>query len=186
MSGADTCGPAAPRRGPHDYWGLPSPYRSPTPDEQAALADVYARIETALGPAADACRACGRCCRFKAGGIVLFASALEMANLVASIGLPRPGTCIADGPADSPWCCPYQQGNVCGARDVRPLGCRTYFCDAEAGATGRRLHADALNEIRQIASQHDATWWYGPARTCLATWESCGTGASHRHPGMGR
>ncbi|HUU93248.1 MAG TPA: hypothetical protein VM238_18795 [Phycisphaerae bacterium] len=149
-------------------WGPPPAYHPPAPDDQAALADVYARLESALGPAADTCRACGTCCRFKEGGIVLFASALEMANLVAALGMPRTGTFAAEGPVNSAWCCPFQEGNRCTARAVRPLGCRTYFCDPDAGPKGRGLHADALDEIRCIARAGAYPWWYGPARVYLA------------------
>ena len=116
------------------------------------------------------CRACGQCCRFKEGGIVLFASALEMANLVSTSGLPRAVAFVADGPVNCAWCCPYQEGARCTARGVRPLGCRTYFCDPDAGPQGRGLHADALDRVRCIARDHAYPWWYGPARVCLAAW----------------
>ena len=65
-----------------------------------------------------------------------------------------------------PWRCPYQQGNRCGARRVRPLGCRTYFCQAEARAGGERIYAEALREIQRIAEGR-GPWWYGPARLYL-------------------
>ncbi len=151
-------------------WGPPPPYQPPTPEQQAALAGVYARLDAALASAADTCRACGRCCRFTEGGIVLFASALEMAGLVAAAGLPRGVTFVSGGPVNSAWCCPYQEGDRCSARAARTLGCRTHFCDPDAGQEGRALHADALDEVRRIARRHDYPWWYGPARVCLAAW----------------
>jgi len=157
-------------------WGPPPPYRPPTPDTQAALTDACARLDAALASAAHTsrmahtCRACGRCCRFTEGGIVLFASALEMAGLVAAAGPPRADTFISGGPVNSAWRCPYQEGDLCTARAARPLGCRTHFCDPDAGQEGRALHADALDEIRRIARRHDYPWWYGPARVCLAAW----------------
>ena len=151
-------------------WGPPPAYRGPAPEAQTALAGVYARLDAALAPAADACRACGQCCRFTEGGIVLFASALELAHLVATAGMPRAGTFVAGGPVNSAWSCPYQEGNLCTGRAARPLGCRTYFCDSQAGAEGRALHADSLNAVRRIAADGQYPWWYGPARLCLAAW----------------
>ena len=156
---------------PGGPWGTPPAYRPPTAEQAAALADVYARLDAALAADSDCCRACGQCCRFKPDGIVLFASALEMAYLVSRVGLPRPGTFVAGPPTASPWCCPYQDGNLCGAREGRTLGCRTHFCREPGRTRGKGLHADALYEIRRIALVRGAQgWWYGPARVCLAAW----------------
>ena len=155
---------------PSGIWGPPPAYHPPTPDQHAALTGVYGRLDAALGSAADACRACGRCCRFTEGGIVLFASALELAHLVATAGMPCAVTFVSGGAVNSAWSCPYQKGNLCTAREARPLGCRTHFCDPGAGALGRRLHVGALDEIRRIAHEHGYAWWYGPARLCLAAW----------------
>jgi Fe-S-cluster containining protein len=168
-------------RVPAGPWGAPPPYRPLSPAGRAALQAVYARVDSALGtqhglpcwvPVAAACRACGECCRFKAGGIILFASAVELAYLVAEAGArpfrraPRRLAPAARGAAqhaaDALWRCPYQQGDLCAARDARPLGCRTYFCDAVARGMGEGVYAEALRDLQQTAADHEA-WWYGPA-----------------------
>ncbi len=69
-------------------WGPPPAYRRLTPAEAAALAAVYAEVDAALAGASRACRACGRCCRFEPGGIILFATALELAYLVGEEPVP--------------------------------------------------------------------------------------------------
>ncbi len=84
--------------------------------------------------------------------------------------MPRAVTFVSGGPVNSTWSCPYQEGNLCTAREARPLGCRTHFCDPGTGALGRRLHVGALDEIRRIAHEYGYAWWYGPARLCLAAW----------------
>jgi len=178
-------------------WGPPPPFQPPSAGTRETMARLYEDVDASLAPVAAACRACGKCCRFKPGGIVLFASAAELAYLVAEMGgMPRacppcggpplPGH-ACDAGADAcprqqrpacrqagvgtrriggPWRCPYQQGNRCGARRVRPLGCRTYFCQAEARAGGERIYAEALREIQRIAEGR-RPWWYGPARLYL-------------------
>jgi Fe-S-cluster containining protein len=199
-------------------WGPPPPFQPPSAGTREAMARLYEEVDASLAPvaarrrqsgfgaSATACRACGKCCRFKPGGIVLFASAAELAYLVAEMGgspsrvfdMPRacppcggpplPGH-ACDAGADAcprqqrparrragcghatrriggPWRCPYQQGNRCGARRARLLGCRTYFCQAEARAEGERIYAGALREIRRIAEGR-GPWWYGPARLYL-------------------
>jgi Fe-S-cluster containining protein len=173
-------------------WGPPPPFQPPSAEAREAMARLYEEVDASLAPVAAACRACGKCCRFKPGGIVLFASAAELAYLVAEMGgVPRacppcggpplPGH-ACDAGADAcppelrrghagrriggPWRCPYQQGNRCAARRVRLLGCRTYFCQAEARAGGERIYAGALREIQRIA-EGQGPWWYGPARLYL-------------------
>ena len=144
-------------------WGPPPPYRPPLPPERAALAAIYRRIEEALAPVA-ACRACGTCCRFTPGGIVLFSTALEMVYLISEAGWPPAGRLPAVGPPDAAWQCPYQEGDRCAAHLWRPLGCRTYFCDAAARAVGERLYGPALMDIRRVAEGQGHSAWYGPAR----------------------
>lgn len=151
-------------------WGAPPAFWPPTPDQRAALTDVYSRVDAALAGVADRCRACGRCCRFEAGGVVLFASVLEMAHLVSEAGPPLAEDVPSAGPADAAWRCPYQAGGQCVARGGRPLGCRTYFCDAQAREAGEGLYSRAFREIRQVAEKGGGRWWYGPARVCLAAW----------------
>ena len=168
-------------------WGDPPPFAPLPASARAALARLYEEVGAALAPvaarrrqsgfgaSATACRACGRCCRFEPGGIVLFASALELAYLVAETG-GMPGACPpCGGPPlpghaarriGGPWRCPYQEGDRCSARSARLLGCRTYFCDAEARAAGEGLYPGALREIRRMA-EGQGPWWYGPARLYL-------------------
>lgn len=145
-------------------WGPPPPFIPPSAEAVAALMEVYGTVDASLGPVAAACRACGRCCRFRPGGIVLFASALEMAALVADAGPPDADRLLPGGPVAGNWTCPYQEGDRCAARKVRPLGCRTYFCDANAEERGRAVHAEALHRIRAVAREYAYPWWYGPAK----------------------
>jgi hypothetical protein len=101
------------------------------------------------------------------GGIVLFATALEMAYLVGEAGLQAPSE------GDAAWTCPYQDGTLCAARQRRVLGCRTYFCDPLARTTGETAYAGVLDRIRGLAAGAGLAW-YGPARLCLASWAAAG------------
>jgi Fe-S-cluster containining protein len=158
-------------------WGPPPEFEPPAAAEESALCGIYERADAALGGAATSCRACGQCCSFKKGGLVLFASGLEMALLAAKAGRPAPGRRVVPGRADDPWQCPYQasettpgQGALCGAHPWRPLGCRTYFCRPEAREAGERIYAVAYREIVGISPRSGVrrAWWYGPARAYLA------------------
>jgi Fe-S-cluster containining protein len=142
-------------------WGPPPPFQPPSAETREAMVRLYEEVDASLAPAAAACRACGRCCRFKPGGIILFASALELAYLVAEAAARTSQRRSGDS-----WRCPYQRGKRCSARRARLLGCRTYFCQAEARAGGERIYAEALREIQRIA-EGQGPWWYGPARLYL-------------------
>jgi hypothetical protein len=148
-------------------WGPPPPFAPPSTEALAALEDVYASVDAALAPVGTACRACGRCCRFRPGGIVLFASSLEMVALVSQPGPPDDADFVPGGAVAGRWTCPHQEGDVCTVRGVRPLGCRTYFCHAQAEAQGRAVHAEFLGRLRAVAREHGYPWWYGPAKVYL-------------------
>ena len=120
-----------------------------------------------MSPAAGTCWACGRCCRFEPGGLVLFASALELACLVSGAGPPDPTRLVPGSTFEQPWTCPYQADDACGTRAGRTLGCRTHFCDPVAGAEGRALYDAALADIRAASETHAVPWWYGPAKVYL-------------------
>ena len=158
-------------RDPAAPWGPPPPFRALSAEARAALARLYERMNAALAPVAAACRACGECCRFKSGGIVLFASAIELAYLAAE---NEQGLAASLGDrvrvaGDRLWRCPFQQGDLCGACGARTLGCRTYFCDPAARSEGERLYAETFAQIKRIATEEGGPWWYGPAAAYLAS-----------------
>jgi len=163
-------------------WGVPPPYRPPTPEQHAALAAIYDEVEAKAVSVGAACRACGQCCRFTEGGITLFASALEMAYLMAESGPPPevaaageelPAKVVpakaapaegalegaalaeavsAEAAADVIWRCPYQRENQCTARRGRTLGCRTYFCDGKVRRSGEGLYVETLRKIQRLGN----------------------------------
>ena len=145
-------------------WGLPPALRPLKPDVAAQLLEVYRRADEALAAVAGACKACGTCCRFGPDSPVLFASAMELAYLVGEAGRPPP---LPPGEVDAPWRCPWQSGDLCGARGARTLGCRTYFCRPEARREGERLYAETIPRIRTVSRAARHPWWYGPARLYL-------------------
>jgi len=154
------------RRVPSTPWGPPPPLDPPPEAARSALAAVYAEVDAALAAASDTCRTCGRCCRFQPGGIVLFASSLEVATLLAEAGPPNPDRPSPNVGPFAAWTCPYQVGDRCGARAVRMLGCRTYFC-TPAAARGEAVYAEGLAAVRAVAGDHGYPWWYGPAKVAL-------------------
>src|SRR5437763_16974512 len=93
--------------------------------------EIYAEADAAVAAAGPVCVASGRCGRFKEYGHTLFLSNLEADVLLAAAP-------AYEGPV-TPDFCPFQKGNLCTAREPRPLGCRVYYCDPNYQDTAGRL-----------------------------------------------
>lgn len=121
--------------------------------------DLYAAVDRAVAVAGPVCVASGRCCRFKEYGHVLFVSNLEAEVLLAHAP-------PYEQPV-SPDFCPFQKGNLCTAREPRPLGCRVYYCDPSYQETGNRITEEYLHRLKRLANDHGVEWRYGPLHTFL-------------------
>jgi Fe-S-cluster containining protein len=121
--------------------------------------EVYAEVDAAVAAASPRCDASGRCCRFTDYGHTLFLSQFEADILLETApAYARPVT--RDG-------CPFQVGNLCTARDERPLGCRIYFCDPAYEGVGERITEAALAKLKRIADEFGTEWRYAPLHVFL-------------------
>src|SRR5437764_12628981 len=93
--------------------------------------ELYQDVDRQVAAAGPGVVASGRCCRFKEYGHTLFLSNLEAEVLLH--GAPP-----YDRPVTSDFC-PFQRGNLCTAREPRPLGCRVYYCDPNYQEAGKRI-----------------------------------------------
>jgi hypothetical protein len=121
--------------------------------------ELYREVDAAVAAAGPVCVASGRCCRFKEYGHTLFVSNLEADVLLASAppyGQPVTGDF-----------CPFQKGNLCTAREPRPLGCRVYYCDPAYQETGARISEEYLRRLKRLADESGAEWRYAPLHTFL-------------------
>lgn len=120
---------------------------------------VYAEVDALVRAAGPKCDASGRCCRFAEYGHTLFLSELEAEVL------------LADAPSFeqpvSPAFCPFQQGNLCTAREPRPLGCRIYFCDPTYQERSHEITEESLQKLKEIADRHGLGWRYAPLHVFL-------------------
>ncbi|MEZ5978154.1 MAG: YkgJ family cysteine cluster protein [Planctomycetota bacterium] len=108
----------------------------------ARLAELHRRVENAVANSRAVCLARGVCCRFEEAGHRLYATGLE-ADYAAHLAPDAP-------PPEAEGRCPYHVAGRCTAREGRPLGCRTYFCDAGPGEALEALHETFLAEVRKI------------------------------------
>jgi Fe-S-cluster containining protein len=116
---------------------------------------LYQEVDRAVAAAGPVCVASGRCCRFKEYGHTLFLSNLE-AEVLIHDAPPY------DADAVTPDFCPFQQGNLCTAREPRPLGCRVYYCDPNYQEKCGEISESFLRRLKELAHAQGLTWQYAP------------------------
>jgi Fe-S-cluster containining protein len=121
---------------------------------------LYADLEAEIGRFGPRCDLSGRCCRFAEYGHTLFLSRLEAEHLETK---DRPAVREADRGE-----CPYQVRNLCSAREVRPLGCRVYFCDPAFRNTMEELSEQYIRRLKQLSERHGVEWDYAPLHRQLS------------------
>lgn len=125
-----------------------------------AILELYREADAEISSAKPLCVASGRCCRFKEYGHTLFLSQLE-ADVLLDCAPPY-------DPADvTPDFCPFQKGNLCTAREPRPLGCRVYYCDPAYQNTMTIINEKYLHQLKKIADEYQTGWRYAPLHVFL-------------------
>src|SRR5437867_7094860 len=121
--------------------------------------DLYREVDREVQAAGPVCVASGRCCRFKEYGHVLYLSNLEADVLLSAA--PAYDTLVSTD------FCPFQKENLCTARAPRPLGCRVYYCDPNYQETGNQITERYLQQLKQLAQDHNVAWRYAPLHQYL-------------------
>jgi hypothetical protein len=133
-----------------------------------AVLELYREVDREVAAAGPVCVASGRCCRFKEYGHTLFLSNLEAEVLLAGAPPYDPAAVSADF-------CPFQQGNLCTAREPRPVGCRVYYCDPNYQATASVISEKYLARLKRLAEEHGTAWLYAPLHRFLQSPELAAT-----------
>ena len=116
--------------------------------------ELYKEVDREVAAAGPVCVASGRCCRFKEYGHVLFLSSMEADTLLADA--PPYETPV------SPDFCPFQKGNLCTAREPRPLSCRVYYCDPNYQERSGEITEKYLRRLKNLADAEGVPWLYAP------------------------
>jgi Fe-S-cluster containining protein len=120
------------------------------------LRSVYRELDADVARLGPRCEISGRCCRFEEYGHTLFASAPEIALLLAD----GPPPCR---PLDEGASCPWQGPNGrCTARDARPMGCRVYFCDPAYQAALPEIAEASIARLKRLVDDLGLPWDYAP------------------------
>lgn len=148
------------------------------PEVARELEGIYAKASAAIAERKPVCVQSGRCCHFEAYGHRLYVTGVEAAYTVSRVGksttdAAEPATVVAPislpviGAARARGDCPYLEGNLCTVHGIKPLACRTYFCDATAQEWQRELLERLLGEIKSLHERHGIAYRYGEWRSML-------------------
>jgi len=125
----------------------------------AAVGDVLRGVDAPLAKLAPSCQACGECCHFDQAAHRLYVTTGELALLTEN---------LPDGALWAPKRCPYQRDERCTARARRPLGCRTFFCDARVGEACSALYEPAHQDLCRLHARHGVPYQYRELTAALA------------------
>lgn len=119
------------------------------------LEGLYKELDEELARLDPECRACGKCCDFDNFDFVLYTSGIE-ANYILSrtthLRSPGPGKNI----------CPFLQDGKCTVRDLRAVGCRTFFCTFEDKEVLHEIHNRYLKSLKDLSEKSGLEWDYRP------------------------
>ena len=137
------------------------------PGVTAELEAVYADVARAIEERGPVCRASGRCCNFERWGHRLYVTGLEAAYTLTRLGTDQAVSGADVAAARARGGCPFQSGTLCSVHGIKPLGCRTYYCDPTARDWQEVLTERSLGEIRAIHEHHEIPYRYGEWRDML-------------------
>ena len=124
------------------------------------LEELYADVDAEVSRWGARCLGGGSCCKFDLTGRWVYLSAGELAVLCRHRP-PQPAQSFRSR-------CAYQLGPRCSARRCRPLGCRVFFCDAQAAEFCADLYEKAHGRIRRLHEEHSLPYVYGALTAGLA------------------
>lgn len=121
----------------------------------SALQEYAANVAQAQRPV---CLSSGKCCNFRAHGHILVVTGLEALWVWRQTARAlTPSTADA---ARSSGVCPFLSGSLCGIHEVRPTGCRTYFCDRGDGVWQSTLSERMHDSITALHDDHHIPYLY--------------------------
>lgn len=132
-----------------------------------ALRELFAKLDADIASRMPTCWLSGKCCHFDTYGHRLYITALEVAWLVIQLDAPSRAR-LRDSALPELDGCPFQVSKLCSVHALRPLGCRTYFCDPAARAWQSPLYEQFLCELRELHDLHTLPYRYMEWRIALS------------------
>ncbi|MEO0482480.1 MAG: hypothetical protein AAF138_02565 [Planctomycetota bacterium] len=134
------------------------------------LESVFTDVTAAITERRPVCEVSGRCCRFEEYGHRLYVSGLEAAYTLARLRDDTPRR-IAEADvhlARQEGGCPFQIEGLCSVHEIKPVACRTYFCDPTAQDWHHDLTERCHERVRTIHELHALPYRYAEWRWLLS------------------
>jgi Fe-S-cluster containining protein len=134
-----------------------------------AIEGLYGEIEGELGRIRPRCSMSGRCCHFEEYGHRLYVTTAELAAVVRrakALGAIHGLAMRPDGGS-----CRFQEGKMCMAHGIRPMGCRLFFCDESAEEQLQALYERFHGRVKELHERFGVPYYYVEWRSALASVE---------------
>jgi Fe-S-cluster containining protein len=129
-----------------------------------AIRAIYATVQQEIDQRRPRCDVSGRCCRFEQYGHRLYVTTLELAAFVRELReLPLPRHREWDGTG-----CPFQQSRLCGVHEIRPFGCRMFFCDPTSTNWQNETYERFHSQLKRLHEELGVPYFYVEWRQGLA------------------
>src|SRR5437870_2956423 len=130
-------------------------------DVHAAVKQIYNDVQRQIDLRRPLCQLSGRCCRFEEFGHRLYVTTLELATFLHDLKeLPVPNW-TGQG-------CPFQKNKLCSVHQIRPFGCRLFFCDSTSTDWQHEQYQLFHTRLRQLHDALAVPYFYLEWRQALA------------------
>jgi Fe-S-cluster containining protein len=136
-----------------------------------AVEGVYRDVAAAVAERRPACVMSGRCCRFEEYGHRLYVTTMELAAVVEGLEDPRNKFRGLSRSALGEWDgtgCPFQVSKLCGVHEIRPFGCRIYFCDETSTVWQQEAYEAFHGRLKRLHESLAVPYFYVEWRAVLA------------------
>lgn len=113
---------------------------------------MYDEVDRKIAKGGYSCSNCKECCNFEISGLSLFVTNIEFEYFRMNTDKIR----IPEGNI-----CPYlDKEDGCSVRNIRPLGCRTFFCNPSDEIELSEIYEEALAKIKAFVEKNHLEYSY--------------------------
>jgi Fe-S-cluster containining protein len=148
--------------------------RAMLPEVQQAVEKLHEEAAAAIQQIGPRCEMSGRCCHFEEYGHRLFVTTAELAAFAMRLRELPDRDALSQRPDGGG--CRFQLNGICAVHQIRPLGCRLFFCDPTTEPRLQQVYEQFHAAIRSMHDRLGIPYRYVEWREGLVT--ACSSGAS--------
>jgi Fe-S-cluster containining protein len=146
------------------------------PEVLDAVEKLHGEAAAAIRQVGPRCEMSGRCCRFEEYGHRLFITTAELAAFAMRLR-ELPDRDVLTQPPDGGGC-RFQLDRICAVHQIRPLGCRLFFCDRTTEPRLQQVYEQFHSAIRNLHDRLGIPYRYVEWREGLSAAIACSSRAS--------